>query len=603
MKRFLLLIATSMMVSLLPSVSGQTFTEYLPGGKNYIDPENMTMEYNVIHTIDSIKVKADTDYTLTIPGRDLLGNLIVIDIHGMDTYIDEGNMDSLCQTQDQWYVCNFTTSTQETSISVSIEAENTGMYYDYYQVDSFQLEEGSVSTDFEEYMEPYIDITAPDFSGTGAIVVSYDEDRTLLEILHDSIMVWDEVDGDLTNQIQVLSDSYTDNSSLVGQYPVDIKVSDSSGNQSVTTIILMVKDEVAPHIIGPNDISVDVNDGVGIDSIVDQYLAIYDTYDTELIRTYTINEYSPNMMYLGSYEVVLEVSDQQGNTASHSMTISVIDSEAPSVSGNLEFTVDIDDTVSLESIIETLTITDNYDTVISISVVNDTYSINADKIGIYSVDLRIEDTSNNTKDFSISIEVYDQKPPLIVGPSSITISYEEPLSMEEILALFTITDNETDSINLQVNIIQDSYSIRASLTGEYFIEFQVMDNSQNLSQHRIDIYIIDTIPPIIFLDQSNVVLSPSVSFTKYDALQLLKESGNLEDKEYQITVVTDEYTEYKEIPGEYTYIVEFMDDAGNTFTKEFQIIVQEEESQNNYLMGIIGLTFLVSFGGYWIIKK
>ena len=128
------------------TVLAESFPNHLPGGKNYIDPENITQSNDAISSIESIRVKPNQTYTLSFPEQTVLGGNIYVLIEGNTTYIDEHVANEVCTEIDNRVVCSFTTTIDETHIMLFISSELMSLYYQYYGLDLFQLEEGSLAT-------------------------------------------------------------------------------------------------------------------------------------------------------------------------------------------------------------------------------------------------------------------------------------------------------------------------------------------------------------------------------------------------------------------------------------------------------------------------
>jgi len=109
-----IIIISLILVLHFQSVYGQVFSDYLPGGKNYLDPENMTINSNELSLISPIKVKSNTEYTISFPGYEMIGDNPYLMIIGDISYIDDltNNVSGCYEDQDE-VVCTFTTSTTE----------------------------------------------------------------------------------------------------------------------------------------------------------------------------------------------------------------------------------------------------------------------------------------------------------------------------------------------------------------------------------------------------------------------------------------------------------------------------------------------------------
>ncbi|MBU1019820.1 MAG: hypothetical protein KJ847_01285, partial [Firmicutes bacterium] len=197
MKRYLILMILTMML-ISTKVEATEYSQYLPGGKNYLDEQNITFTSSSMFTNDAIMVKPDTFYTLTLPGTDLLTEDIFLHIEGSTTYLDD-NITLLdeCVVELQDVHCTFKTTVSENSLSIIIDSVDVLSYYTHYGFEYFQLEEGTSSTSYEAYIPPEIDNIEPIFTGSGAFIKSYRDQISLTEIIQQHIEVIDEIDGNL----------------------------------------------------------------------------------------------------------------------------------------------------------------------------------------------------------------------------------------------------------------------------------------------------------------------------------------------------------------------------------------------------------------------
>lgn len=587
MKKTITLLIVFLLALHVTTVSGEIFSNSLPGGKNYINPDNIIVQDEHMTTIESIYVKSDQSYTLSFPNRDLLGGDIYVMIEGEVTYVDEYPSESLCIEEDNMISCSFTTTSTETNISFQIHGELIELFYSFYELDNIQLEEGTEKTEYEEYISPFVDSMGPEFSGSGAFITSYDSALTIQEIVSSHIVAYDEIEGDLSDQISFVSDAYTGNETTVGDYLVELSVSDSSGNESLFDLFVLVKDEVAPTIIGASDIYISVEVKNRIEDIIQVYMKIDDEYDSNPILTITHDDYTANILALGSYLVSIEVVDSSGNVTSKDFTIHLEDIDPPQLLSSTTIDVDVSNPTPIDEIIEGLIATDNYDETVDITIYRDYYTINQDTTGNYYVDIILSDDSNNQTERTLKIQVNDTSSPIIDGPLQITTSYTDILSLEEIKQLYMLTDNYDvlDSNNLYV--ISDNYSSNGEIPGIYEILFEATDSAGNSTDHLLEIVVVDDIGPVIFIDQYIVVIEKGSTFGENDMLKLLQLANEIPNNDYQVSVLQNEYLGNENIAGDYIYKVQLTDSEGNQFVRDFKITVEDETVDIDYTEPIV----------------
>ncbi len=578
MKKKILIILTFLIVISLKEVNANEFASYFPGGKNYLDADNFIIGDNHFVTEDNMVVKASTVYTLSIPGFDWIGEDTYIEVSGKETYL-LGNPNEIaeCDVDPTSTICTFTTSETEESLFFEISASMLSMFYDYYEMEGFQLEEGSVGTHYEEYIHPLIDTTNPEFSGSGAYIKSYQSNESIATIINEHITVIDDIDGDITNRIVIVSDEYTTHEQIVGEYDVHLSVTDDANNEAFFNLTIMVKDEIPPVITGPNKVTVSISDLPSIQTIMDDNFVIYDEYDNNLNGYTIIDEYSPNNSILGEYSITYEVVDDSLNTANASFDIEVVDVTIPIMIGNNIHNSYLSNPLSVTEILNSLSFSDNYSdlTDVTPTIISDEFSSNELIPGTYYINIEIMDSSNNTLSELLTINVIDDVPALIFGPVDYNGSYNQNLLLSDFKDMLSVSDNVDALSNNDIYIISDTYSSRTSKIGDYTIVFGVKDSNNNESTHQIDITLFDGVAPVIYVDNYIITVNLNSTFNENDALKLLLNSNELNNGNYTIVRLIDEYTGNEKNPGSYIYRLSFTNDEGETYEKEFLVKVEE----------------------------
>lgn len=603
MKRKSMVIMVLVLMISFSTVKGATFNDYLPGGKNYLGEYNLRVSNDRMSTLNPFLVKDNTTYTISFPGTGMIGENLYVEIVGNDLYFD-GNVEnnSSCSMGEQGSWCTFTTVNNEDYIDVAIDSDSISSYYNYYGMYGFQLEEGSSPTSYEEYIIPLIDIEEPFFSGIGAYIKSYNTFESIEDIINNHIAVIDEVDGDITNSIVIESNDYTGNEQIVGEYLVELSSTDSSGNTAYFSLSVLVKDEIPPSIVGPNEISISIDDVESINSIISNNFTINDDYsDTSL--SIVSNEYTPNNDELGHYKVKFKVVDEALNSRTVSFYLNLIDIDSPTISSDLNITSLLSNPMNTDSILNGLAINDNYDDLTSsnINVITNQFSGNEEIPGIYIISFELSDLSSNSIVGNLTITVVDDLSPVISGPVSYQGSYEEGLLSDDFIDMLTVVDN-IDSIGIDdLYIIEDTYSNRSSIIGDYEIIFGIIDSNDNETIHKINITLFDDIAPIVYIDEFVVSVDTNSSFTHEDALLLLINSNELTEGEYTIRTLMDGYTGNEKTEGTYVYLLDFVNDEGESYEKEFLVKViddNKDHSKRNLLIRniIIYSTTVISFG-------
>ncbi len=561
--------------------------EALPLGKNYLDPDNIVLEMNYWNTMSYFKVKSDTDYVFSFPSDYLTNAEVTID--GYDSsylgdFVDD--IPNVCSNSNNMYSCVFHTSVNETHLNIEFNFEYFMQYYDYFELQNIQLEEGTIATAYEPYAGPQPpgsneepdDTTSPEFSGSGAFVLSYADDITINEIISAHIQAIDEIDGDLSNQIIIVEDNYSLSPHTVGEYLVSLEVSDSSGNKASFGLTVIVKDEVKPVITGGTSVQVDVNNSESIDTIISREYEANDGYDGNVNVTVIDDGYTGYEMIVGTYNVTLQAVDLVGNVITKPITIIVEDNEAPSVD-TTQITVLMSDPKSLSEVMGLIVLSDNYDdnTDVTVSVTDEQYSNNTSAPGSYTINFTTVDLSSNLSSHTVTVIIIDDVKPVISGPTMISASYTEGYALNDFINMLTVSDNVDDVLLTDLVVIEDTYSTRQSDVGTFIIVFNLFDNTSNMAEFTINITTIDDVAPVIYVDNYIITLSANSSFNENDALKLLQLNNELPYGNYTIKTLRNEYVGNENSPGTYTYSLSFESETGEEFQKEFMIKIPEDE--------------------------
>jgi len=591
-----LLICLLMLLAMTLKTQAATYSAYLPGGKNYINPENFRLRNDTIESIEHFKVLANQTYTLTYPGDDMFfDSHLTIGGKSGNTYADGIAMDlSQCDVDQYLAVCTFTTSSNEDGLYVRIRSMGAERFYNHYGLGDIQLEEGSVSTSHADYVAPAIDMEEPSFSASGGFVQSYVDQTPIQTILENHISVVDEIDGDLSDQIVIESDAYTANSDKVGSYLVTLSATDSSGNKASFDLTIIVKDEVVPIISGPSSLDLSVDQNQSLEELLSTHYSIYDAYDGPLSYQVISDNYSVNKNKIGDYDVSISTEDSSGNQTSKSIQISVSDQQAPTISGVDELTSFMSNPLSIEDILATQTVQDNYTSLqLSDLTISDGFTSKEMVVGVHEIDLSLMDGSGNQTSKTLRIRVEDDVKPSISGPITYVDSYKKNIGIEDLKALLSVSDN-VDTIDMsQVVVLEDTLTTRSQQVGEFIVSFQIEDQSGNLATHTINVTLLDDIPPVIYVDSYIINVSSGTSFTNKDALRLMLSSKELLPGEYKMDTLVNEYQGNEEKPGNYLYKVSFTSEEGEVLEKEFIIKVEED---TNGFRDFVNFRRLVIYG-------
>lgn len=277
------------------------------------------------------------------------------------------------------------------------------------------------------------DLSAPVFTGTPSTVDAYMSKNLSVESIKNLIQISDDIDTLTKDDVVVVEDNFTPNKNVPGTYSVKFKATDSAGNEAEHVISVVVKDDIKPIITGTDGYtkgSTDVQ--MTLDGMLNQ-LSVTDNVSTlEKSQLNIVSDaYSGNEGKVGTYKVVVNITDEAGNTSDNfTITIVILDDVAPVFWANNSFYVHVDGAVTLSNkqlayIARSLGIVDNTKTA-NVQIISNEYEGNEKVKGEYVVSVLAvyDDGTQNTGSFTLSVD--DDFNDVIVIPAD-----EKPLKWYE----------------------------------------------------------------------------------------------------------------------------------------------------------------------------
>jgi P2-related tail formation protein len=333
-------------------------------------------------------------------------------------------------------------------------------------------------------------------SGQENFVTNVDDAKPLSYFMN-YISAWDNVDGDLTSSIYVITDNYTANMSVLGSHTVTLGVTDSSSNESTFQFTVNVVDITNPVITGNSTkVQVSYTQTFNISSFKSTLVAS-DNYDT-LSNTDIVvktDGYTANKTNLGTYSIVFEVTDSSGNKATFTKQVEVIDDIAPMFSGPTSITKPTESILTVNDIKGDITASDVKDgnRTSYITVKEDNYTGYGDRVGSYTIIFEVADTKGNIATHTVTVSVTDDIPPVwyIKDGASIVLSAGMSLNRTQIISLLEATGQIAVSSTSQITFFQDEYSGNEETAGVYMMGFNFEDASGNESTHNFAITVLE----------------------------------------------------------------------------------------------------------------
>jgi len=288
-----------------------------------------------------------------------------------------------------------------------------------------------------------------------------------------------------------------------GNYPVTLTVTDAALNSATDTVVVTVLDITKPIA------------NAGDDQVVHEDVTVVfngsGSYDPEggLITSYiwtfiddTLQTLSGvNSTYIfeipGIYNVTLTISDEQGNSATDIVTITVVDATWPAANAGLDQIVDEDtlvnfdgsaslDNVGITSYIWTFT----DGTLQTIFGINSNYTFETP--GVYTVTLKVSDAEGHHTTDTVAITVLDITPPIVDIGSYTSVVERVPVNFDAsgssdnvgiVSYLWDFGDGTVE--NSTISSVIRTYTN----PGVYMVILTVMDGEGNDAQATISIVV------------------------------------------------------------------------------------------------------------------
>lgn len=184
-------------------------------------------------------------------------------------------------------------------------------------------EEGNISPPFKVTIN-LIDDIAPQIFGLN-IYTSYLSKPLSLTYLKQQLSVIDNYDGNITNKIKVINDSYSTNINNKGTFYITFQVEDYSSNLSEEFPVTITNiDDVAPYIIGPTKLTYELKNKPSLQTIISQYTTVDNVDDSPYLEIKQ-EDYSSSIQ-TGIFYIELSTQDSEGNVSSPFLaTVEIVD--------------------------------------------------------------------------------------------------------------------------------------------------------------------------------------------------------------------------------------------------------------------------------------
>lgn len=336
-------------------------------------------------------------------------------------------------------------------MGIVIPSEDMTLNARIHSYDEECQDEWGISLYIEEYsLLPFeADVVAPDFTNTDYnIPVNVNSPASTASILS-NIYALDDTDGDVSGNVTLVSTTYDPNNLVLGKHPFNVKVSDSAGNSTEATFYVHVYDIDKPSISGTNSYSISYTETLTEEQIRSS-LTASDNFDSNLTINVKSDNYSANMQKVGQYQIVYTTTDTAGNTSEdYTVTISVGDKVAPVITAPSTMECSNTALLSIDEIKNKISVIDGSDGAIDYIISGyEEYKANYQDAGQFTLKVAATDSSNNSAEFTITLNVSDSVTPnlFVTKDYVISVAKGEALTNEQILN-FLVQVGEVNQAN------------------------------------------------------------------------------------------------------------------------------------------------------------
>ncbi|XP_033099724.1 uncharacterized protein LOC117103264 [Anneissia japonica] len=249
--------------------------------------------------------------------------------------------------------------------------------------------------------------------------------------------------SDNTNETSLVTESTHDSGDTfyIGVTTVIYTVTDESGNVATCNFTVTILDMEPPTYNCSDDISENTLPGVDYASVTWQA----PTYDDNSFKNVilTFSHMQPVDLKIGIHEIVYNFTDESGNQASCSFTVTINDFESPNVSFcpvNLENTTAFG--LPYQNVSWELPIVSDNNGWFSTVSTHEPYD--GFSIGTTEVTYTFTDQSNNTATCIFNVTIKDEENPIISCPSNFSLTTE--LDQPYAIAVYNVSAEDNDGL-------------------------------------------------------------------------------------------------------------------------------------------------------------
>lgn len=356
------------------------------------------------------------------------------------------------------------------------------------------------------------------------------------------------------------------NSLHVKTFKVDYKAFlPEIGRESIQTIQFEIIDIIKPSFRYIPEISMPVKAKKKTEKEIIEDLIYEDNYydNKELIVNVNGLE-NVNVNIPGKYKIVYEIIDPSFNISKEERYYEVFNNIPPEIKVKLPIKIEYGSNFNY---LDYFTFYDEFNSIVKTNV--DTSKINYQKIGLYQIEVTIENSVGLKANGVYSIEIVDTKKPILVVKDKLEFNYLDKIDLKELIV--EVKDNY-DNLSINDVIITGYYDF--NILGRYEIVYEVSDSSLNTQIVKISFSIVDKLKPEIELIEDEIIVNVYDVITNYYKYFIISDNYNSLD-DLKIVFNTKDIN-FNKI-GDYYFTIEVTDESKNTKKERVMIYIRDLE--------------------------
>ena len=400
--------------------------------------------------------------------------------------------------------------------------------------------------------------------------ITCQSNQTLNQVLTDSVVVdnhgnvvyfplpsLDNITDTISYSITFGASDTGFSESGIGEKVKITKVASSTSNQSVafTSESYSIRVNVdSPITISQMMEMINLTSIDGYNGQVDVNCVDDDEYESHVVNVSNVWQRE-----LGTYNITFTSTDTHHNSSSLLVKVIVEDKVAPVINTSqsiLEYSVSYTASAIAKSTLENaIKATDNYYEYEDLRVNADYtyYSNHYNEVNTYNVPFTVSDPSGNYTNGVVTIRVIDDVAPVVTGSNTFDTSYTSDITASEIVSKCNLVATDTIDNDVQMGIVNDSYTSNKYLPGSYVITVRAEDDAGNSTDFNIAVNVTDNIKPYFLVNKTTLIVENGYAYTPSEIIDAAISSGLIRTDYTDIEVIEDEYTDNATTEGSYLY--------------------------------------------------